>query len=82
MSQEEGQLGVDDVLAKKTLSPYCYKIHYVTSSKRAKFLQSVRDSVNGNVSVWPSGETQTISNSFILRKDKDCICQTKIDFDI
>ena len=82
VSQEQGQLGVDDALAKKSLSPYCYKIHYVTSSKRAKRLQSYRDSVNGNVSVWPSGETQTISNSFILGKDKDCICQTKIDFDI
>ena len=51
VSTEEGQIGVDDTLAKNSLSPYAYKMLYIPTSKRASFLQSERNNLNKDVTV-------------------------------
>ena len=71
---------MDDTLAEKSLSPYAYKLLYIPTSKRASFLQSERNILNKDVTVWPAGEIKRPSNSYILAKDKDCTCQFKLDY--
>ena len=62
VSQEQGQAGLDDTVAKKSLSVYAYKTLYSRAAKFAKFRTSERQ-LDGSVIVWPA------------QKDKDTAAQ-------
>ena len=89
-SIHDGQLGIDDALAKKNLSPYAYKQLYLPATQRSLFLQSkVEFVVDVNslkevrtVSIWPAGQDMNLHNCFVLSDGKPCTCRVKIDFHI
>ena len=77
-----GQLGIDDTLARKSLSPYAYKMLYLPSSQRASYMMSDINTCDNSINVWPAGLDKTLTNCFKMRPGNICHCQFKIDWGV
>ena len=72
-SQREGQLGVDEVVAKKNLSGYAYREIFQTVRSRAEWLQFfVND--DGSASIWKTGKDPDTCVVTVIEGHQRCNC--------
>ena len=67
VSSVEVQIGIDDIVAKKALSPYAYKMLYIPASKASLFLQSDVNQDDKSTNVWPAATDKTPTNCYTIK---------------
>ena len=79
-SKLNGQKGMDDTLARKSLSTYAYTELYKTAAKFANYLTSELET-DGSVSVWPAQSEKESGSTLNIQPYERCNCHKRIDYD-